>query len=81
MPLHLLQTSLSFLWFQSRFADALLRELAGITIPPERIYGLGTGLVLLFYIFTNSGESVHYTNTSFHIYICFSNYLIFSLQS
>ncbi|XP_058754691.1 uncharacterized protein LOC131627845 [Vicia villosa] len=28
---------------QSRFADALLRELAGITIPPERIYGLGTG--------------------------------------
>jgi hypothetical protein len=31
--------------FQSRFADALLRELAGVTIPPERIYGLGTGLV------------------------------------
>ncbi|XP_027349085.1 uncharacterized protein LOC113860776 isoform X4 [Abrus precatorius] len=28
---------------QSRFADALLRELAGVTIPPERIYGLGTG--------------------------------------
>ncbi|KAI5428647.1 hypothetical protein KIW84_033593 [Lathyrus oleraceus] len=28
---------------QSRFADALLRELAAITIPPERIYGLGTG--------------------------------------
>ncbi|GKA72361.1 hypothetical protein Tco_0778577 [Tanacetum coccineum] len=28
---------------QGRFADALLRELAGITIPPERIYGLGTG--------------------------------------
>ncbi|KAL3829677.1 hypothetical protein ACJIZ3_018479 [Penstemon smallii] len=28
---------------QSRFADALLRELAGITIPSERIYGLGTG--------------------------------------
>ncbi|XP_009768013.1 uncharacterized protein LOC107809854 [Nicotiana tabacum] len=28
---------------QSRFADALLRELAGITIPVERIYGLGTG--------------------------------------
>ncbi|XP_052117129.1 uncharacterized protein LOC107485747 [Arachis duranensis] len=27
----------------SRFADALLRELAGVTIPPERIYGLGTG--------------------------------------
>ncbi|KAL3622139.1 hypothetical protein CASFOL_033550 [Castilleja foliolosa] len=26
-----------------RFADALLRELAGVTIPPERIYGLGTG--------------------------------------
>nr|KJB22338.1 hypothetical protein B456_004G042000 [Gossypium raimondii] len=30
---------------QSRFADALLRELAGVTIPPERIYGLGTGFV------------------------------------
>lgn len=28
---------------QSRFADALLQELAGVTIPPERIYGLGTG--------------------------------------
>lgn len=28
---------------QSRFADALLRELAGVTIPPDRIYGLGTG--------------------------------------
>lgn len=28
---------------QSRFADALLREIGGITIPPERIYGLGSG--------------------------------------
>ncbi|KAK8466324.1 hypothetical protein PHAVU_008G061500 [Phaseolus vulgaris] len=28
---------------QGRFADALLRELAGVTIPPERLYGLGTG--------------------------------------
>ncbi|KAL0538126.1 hypothetical protein IC582_027125 [Cucumis melo] len=28
---------------QGRFAEALLRELAGVTIPPERIYGLGTG--------------------------------------
>ncbi|KAL6495504.1 hypothetical protein OROGR_030067 [Orobanche gracilis] len=28
---------------QSRFADALLRELAGVSIPPERIYGLGSG--------------------------------------
>ncbi|XP_026663639.2 uncharacterized protein LOC103715476 isoform X2 [Phoenix dactylifera] len=28
---------------QSRFADALLRELAGVTIPSEKIYGLGTG--------------------------------------
>lgn len=28
---------------QSRFADALLRELAGVTVPQERIYGLGTG--------------------------------------
>ncbi|XP_075519160.1 uncharacterized protein LOC142553053 [Primulina tabacum] len=28
---------------QSRFADALLRELAGVAIPLERIYGLGTG--------------------------------------
>ncbi|KAA3471794.1 Ribosomal RNA small subunit methyltransferase G [Gossypium australe] len=28
---------------EGRFADALLRELAGVTIPPERIYGLGTG--------------------------------------
>ncbi|KAG6515657.1 hypothetical protein ZIOFF_026086 [Zingiber officinale] len=27
----------------ARFADALLRELAGITIPAERIYGLGSG--------------------------------------
>lgn len=30
---------------QSRFADALLQGLAGLKIPPERIYGLGTGLV------------------------------------
>lgn len=37
--------SIIFLGFQSRFADALLRELAGVTMPPERIYGLGTGLV------------------------------------
>lgn len=28
---------------QGRFAEALLRELAGVTIPSERIYGLGTG--------------------------------------
>ncbi|OVA14284.1 hypothetical protein BVC80_9027g45 [Macleaya cordata] len=28
---------------QSRFADALLRELAGVKIPSDRIYGLGTG--------------------------------------
>ncbi|XP_050386470.1 uncharacterized protein LOC126802803 isoform X2 [Argentina anserina] len=28
---------------QNRFADALLRELAGVTIPPERIFGLGSG--------------------------------------
>ncbi|XP_004306764.1 PREDICTED: uncharacterized protein LOC101294106 [Fragaria vesca subsp. vesca] len=28
---------------QSRFADALLRELAGVMIPPERIFGLGSG--------------------------------------
>ncbi|KAL8192354.1 hypothetical protein R6Q57_027539 [Mikania cordata] len=28
---------------QGRFADALLRELAGVTLPPERIYGLGSG--------------------------------------
>ncbi|KAG0454387.1 hypothetical protein HPP92_025691 [Vanilla planifolia] len=28
---------------QSRFADALLRKLAGVTIHSERIYGLGTG--------------------------------------
>ncbi|XP_060969764.1 uncharacterized protein LOC115706477 isoform X2 [Cannabis sativa] len=28
---------------QGRFADALLRELAGVTLPPERIFGLGTG--------------------------------------
>jgi hypothetical protein len=31
--------------FQSRFAEALLKELAGIDFPSERIYGLGTGLV------------------------------------
>ncbi|PNX99281.1 hypothetical protein L195_g022546, partial [Trifolium pratense] len=28
---------------RGRFADALLKELAGISIPPERLYGLGTG--------------------------------------
>ncbi|KAL7121396.1 hypothetical protein ACP275_02G179600 [Erythranthe tilingii] len=28
---------------QGRFAEALLREIAGVVIPPERIYGLGTG--------------------------------------
>ncbi|XP_072986153.1 uncharacterized protein [Typha latifolia] len=28
---------------QGRFAEALLRELAGVNIPSERIYGLGTG--------------------------------------
>lgn len=28
---------------QSRFASVLLQELAGVSIPPERIYGLGTG--------------------------------------
>lgn len=52
IPLPFLLTFLSLLWFQSRFADALLRELAGVTIPPERIYGLGTGFVLLFDIFS-----------------------------
>ncbi|KAM3206846.1 hypothetical protein ACQJBY_062173 [Aegilops geniculata] len=30
---------------QSRFTGALLRELAGVDFPSERIYGLGTGLV------------------------------------
>lgn len=48
-------------YFQSRFADALLRELAGVIIPPERIYGLGSGLVCIlllclrhcFYFFDN----------------------------
>ncbi|KAG5035403.1 hypothetical protein JHK87_010313 [Glycine soja] len=30
---------------ESRFADAFIRELAEVTIPPERIYGLGTGFV------------------------------------
>ncbi|XP_030511965.1 uncharacterized protein LOC115726297 [Rhodamnia argentea] len=28
---------------QSRFADALLQKLAGVSIPPGKIYGLGTG--------------------------------------
>lgn len=28
---------------QARFAEALLQKLAGVSIPPERIYGLGTG--------------------------------------
>ncbi|XP_071717358.1 uncharacterized protein [Rutidosis leptorrhynchoides] len=28
---------------QGRFADVLLRELAGVTLPPERIYGIGSG--------------------------------------
>lgn len=45
---HVSSTTFSFL--QSRFADALLRELAGVTIPPERIYGLGTGLVRVFFL-------------------------------
>ncbi|KAG5565825.1 hypothetical protein RHGRI_001668 [Rhododendron griersonianum] len=31
------------LFGKSRFADALLRELAGVIIPPERIFGLGSG--------------------------------------
>lgn len=35
--------------FQSRFAEALLKELAGIDFPSERIYGLGTGLVRLLF--------------------------------
>ncbi|CAL5381963.1 unnamed protein product [Camellia sinensis] len=39
---------------QGRFADALLRELAGVTIPPERIYGLGTGF---FFASGNSHQS------------------------
>ncbi|KAG5049629.1 hypothetical protein JHK85_010732 [Glycine max] len=30
---------------ESRFADAFIRELAEVTIPPGRIYGLGTGFV------------------------------------
>ncbi|CAN0824902.1 hypothetical protein LINGRAHAP2_LOCUS251 [Linum grandiflorum] len=30
---------------QGRFADALLKKIAGVTIPPERIFGLGTGFV------------------------------------
>lgn len=42
---------LPLICFQGRFADALLRELAGVTLPPERLYGLGTGLVLNFDIF------------------------------
>ncbi|CAA0820765.1 Unknown protein [Striga hermonthica] len=50
---------------QSRFADALLRELAGITIPPERIYGLGTGpkvkvLKLLQEMPEHQGLSLHF---------------------
>ncbi|KAJ0582235.1 hypothetical protein HanHA300_Chr04g0149971 [Helianthus annuus] len=28
---------------RGRFADLLLRELAGVTIPPERLYALGSG--------------------------------------
>ncbi|KAM2920065.1 hypothetical protein COP2_041960 [Malus domestica] len=28
---------------QARFGNALLRELAGVTIPPEKIFGLGSG--------------------------------------
>lgn len=28
---------------QARFADAILKELAGVTIPSDRIYGLGSG--------------------------------------
>jgi hypothetical protein len=37
--------------FQSRFAEALLNELAGIDFPSERIYGLGTGLVWCLFSF------------------------------
>ncbi|BAT01162.1 uncharacterized protein [Oryza sativa Japonica Group] len=36
---------------QGRFAEALLKELAGIEFPSERIYGLGTGLVQYFFYF------------------------------
>jgi hypothetical protein len=37
--------------FQSRFAEALLKEMAGIDFPSERIYGLGTGLVWCLFSF------------------------------
>lgn len=53
--LQLLTSSKSISYFpQSRFAEALLRELAGINFPSEKIYGLGTGLVSNSYSFIHS---------------------------
>ncbi|KAH6757833.1 hypothetical protein C2S51_038630 [Perilla frutescens var. frutescens] len=55
---------------QGRFADALLRELAGVTIPPERIYGLGTGpkvkvLKQLQEMPENQGLTLHFVEDRF----------------
>ncbi|XP_076948676.1 uncharacterized protein LOC143621029 [Bidens hawaiensis] len=50
---------------QGRFADLLLRELAGVTIPPERIYALGSGpkvetLKMLQKRPENQGRKLHF---------------------
>ncbi|XP_047959160.1 uncharacterized protein LOC125204520 isoform X2 [Salvia hispanica] len=55
---------------QGRFADALLRELAGVTIPAERIYGLGTGpkvkvLKQLQEMPENQGLTLHFVEDRF----------------
>ncbi|XP_070681798.1 uncharacterized protein [Malus domestica] len=43
-PCHSLASSFPHSSFaQARFGNALLRELAGVTIPPEKIFGLGSG--------------------------------------
>ena len=42
ITLHFLSISYPFPRYRAAFADGLLRELAGVTIPPERINGQNT---------------------------------------
>ncbi|KAJ1255663.1 hypothetical protein BS78_02G084900 [Paspalum vaginatum] len=55
---------------QSRFAEALLKELAGIDFPSERIYGLGTGpkvkvLQQLQQMPQHQGRTLHFVEDRF----------------
>ena len=62
---------LSLLGFQSRFADALLRELAGVTT--WKIIWSGNWVSFtLWYIWSNWGLALHYINTS----TCFFFFLL-----